>query len=251
MLTALEGVGRFTLFALRALTALPAAATRPREAGRQLHAVLMGALPLAAVAGLALGVVIWMHLRGVLARFGGAEAVRYLPTALALAVTLEFAPIGAGLIVAGRSGASLGAELGSMKLTEQLDALEMLGVSAVRRIVGPRVLACVVALPLLTVFIDFLAFAGSYAAERLASGAGWVQYEQALLAGLRFRDVLLATLKTLMFGFLIGVSGSYFGVHAEGGTEGVGRAATRGVVVATLCVLLSNVLLVRLIQLAG
>jgi phospholipid/cholesterol/gamma-HCH transport system permease protein len=251
MFTAFERIGRYVAFALRTLAALPSAVLRPGELLRQFYAVLTGALPLAAVAGLALGVVIWMHLRGVLARFGGSEAVQYLPTALSLAVTLEFAPIGAGLIVAGRSGANLGAELGSMKQTEQLDALEMLGVSAVRRLIAPRVLACVLALPLLTIFIDYLAIAGSYAAELTASGAPWMQYREATLRGLRFNDVLLATLKTLVFGYLIGVAGCYFGVNAEGGTEGVGRAATRGVVAATLSVLLSNVLLVRLIQLAG
>jgi phospholipid/cholesterol/gamma-HCH transport system permease protein len=251
MVYVLESVGWYVAFALRALAALPYAPLRPRETLRQFYAVLAGALPLAVVAGLALGIVIWMHLRGVLARFGGSEAVQYLPTALTLAVSLEFAPIGAGLIVAGRSGASLGAELGSMKQTEQIDALEMLGVPAVRRLVGPRVLACVLALPILTVLIDYLAVAGSYAAEAAASGATWTQYREACLRGLRFHDVLLATLKTLVFGFLIGVSGCYFGMTAAGGTEGVGRAATRGVVVATLCVLLSNVLLVRLIQLAG
>jgi phospholipid/cholesterol/gamma-HCH transport system permease protein len=251
MLIVFERIGHFVAFALRTLIALPSALVRPRESLRQFYAVLTGALPLAAVAGLALGVVIWMHLRGVLARFGGSEAVQYLPTALSLAVSLEFAPIGAGLIVAGRSGANLGAELGSMKQTEQLDALEMLGVSAIRRLVAPRVLACVLALPILTIFIDYLAIVGSYAAEVTASGASWTQYSEACLRGLRFNDVLLATVKTLVFGYLIGVSGCYFGVYAEGGTEGVGRSATRGVVGATLCVLVSNVILVRLIQLAG
>src|SRR5206468_1398464 len=123
---------------------------------RQFYAVFVGALPLAVVAGLAIGIVLWMLLRGVLARFGGVEAVQYLPTAVALAVTLEFGPIGAGLMLAGRSGASLGAELGAMRLTEQIDALQVLGFSAMRELIGPRVLACVLALPVLTVFMDYL-----------------------------------------------------------------------------------------------
>jgi phospholipid/cholesterol/gamma-HCH transport system permease protein len=249
MLSSLESVGRYAAFALRALAAAPLALARPGEALRQFYATLTGALPLATVAGLAVGVVLWMHLRGVLYRFVGPEAVQYLPTAIALAVTLEFAPIGAGLIVAGRSGASLGAELGSMRLTEQIDALEVLGLSSMRELVGPRVLACILTLPLLTVFMDYLALAGSFTAEYLSSGVSWLQYRQTALAGLFFVDTLLATLKTLAFGYLIGVAGCYFGMSASGGTEGVGRAATRGVVVATLSVLLANVLLVRLIQL--
>jgi phospholipid/cholesterol/gamma-HCH transport system permease protein len=248
MLAFLQAVGRYAAFAAAAVCALPSAALRPRETLRQFYALLVGALPLACVAGLAIGVVLWMHLRGVLVRFGGVEAVQYLPTAVALAVTLEFAPIGAGLIVAGRSGASLGAELGAMRLSEQVDALEVLGLSPVRALVGPRVLACTLALPILTVFMDYLALAGSFFAETTASGATWLQYQTAVLRGLRLTDVTLATLKTLVFGTLIGVSGCYFGLTASGGTEGVGRAATRGVVFATLGVVLSNVLLVRLIQ---
>jgi phospholipid/cholesterol/gamma-HCH transport system permease protein len=251
MFAPLVATGHYVTFALRALAAAALAPLRPREFLRQFYALLAGALPLAAVAGLAVGVVLWMHLRGVLVRFGGTEAAQYLPTAVALAVTLEFAPIGAGLIVAGRSGASLGAELGSMRLTEQIDALEVLGFSAMRELVGPRVLACVLALPILTVFMDYLALWGSYLAERLTSGATWLQYREACLVGLRLHDVLPATLKTMTFGYLIAVSGCYFGMTAVGGTEGVGRAATSGVVVATLSVVVANVLLVRLIQLAG
>jgi phospholipid/cholesterol/gamma-HCH transport system permease protein len=124
----------------------------------------------------------------------------------------------------------------------------VLGYSAMRELVGPRVLACILALPILTVFMDYLALAGSFAAEYSVSGVSWLQYRQACLTGLRFEDTLLATLKTLVFGYLVGVAGCYFGMAATGGTEGVGRAATRGVVVATLSVLVANVLLVRLIQ---
>jgi phospholipid/cholesterol/gamma-HCH transport system permease protein len=246
-----ESAGRLTVFAIRACFAALSAVKRPRETARQFHRHFLGALPLAAIAGLAIGVVLWLHLRGILVRFGGTEAVQYLPTALALAVTLEFAPVGAGLIIAGRSGASLAAELGSMKLSEQLDAMEMLGQSTWREIVGPRVLACVLALPLLTIFMDYLAILGSFSAETITSGATWLQFCTASLDQLRFHDVLLATLKTTVFGFLIGVAGCYFGMNASGGTEGVGRAATLGVVAATLCVVISNVLLVRLIQVVG
>src|SRR5262245_13455064 len=186
MFKCLETVGRFAAFAGRALGALPWTITRPGESLRQFYATLIGALPLAAVAGVAIGVVLWMHLRGVLFRFAGPDIVQYLPTAIALAVTLEFAPIGAGLIVAGRSGASLGAELGSMRLTEQIDALELLGLAPVRELVGPRVLACILTLPILTVFMDCLALASSFAAEHQSSGISWTQYGTAALNQLHF-----------------------------------------------------------------
>jgi phospholipid/cholesterol/gamma-HCH transport system permease protein len=153
------------------------------------------------------------------------------------------------LIAAGRSGASLGAELGSMRLTEQIDALEVLGQSPLRLLVAPRVLACMLALPLLTAFIIYFALGGSYAAEALGGNMSWMRYRTESLRGLRLEDVLPATLKTTVFGYLIGTTGCYFGMHATGGTEGVGQAATRSVVVSILLVLVSNVLLVRIIQL--
>lgn len=251
MLTALEHLGRAAHFAWRALVAAALAPLRPGEVLRQLYPVLLGALPLVLTAGLALGAVLWMHFHGVLLRIGGPGTLGYLPTAIALAVVLEFAPLGSGLIVAGRTGASLGAELGAMRQTEQIDALEVLGVSPLRRLVGPRVLACALALPLLTVFFSFLAILGGYAAEALGGSMGWLQYSQASLNALRLEDVVPATLKTVAFGYLTGTAGCYFGLAAEGGTEGVGRAATRGVVFSILAVLLANVLLVRLIQLLG
>jgi phospholipid/cholesterol/gamma-HCH transport system permease protein len=241
-------IGRYVHFAVRSLAAAILAIGRPRDLLQQLYQIHVGALPVSLVGGLALGCIIWMHLHGVLIRFGPGN-VQLLPQALALAVVLELAPMGAGLIVAGRSGASLGAELGSMRLTEQIDALEVLGSSPIRTLVGPRVLACMIALPLLTIKIICLAIAGGFLAELLGGNMAWGEYRNACLSGLRIEDVVPAVLKTIVFGYLIGVTGCYCGMSAEGGTEGVGRAATRGVVYSTFLVLISDVMLVRLIQL--
>src|SRR6185436_6511850 len=145
-------------------------------------------LPLALAGGFAVGAVIWMHGRNPLKAVGGPEAVSVLPQALSLVVVLELAPIVAGLIVAGRSGASLGAELGSMRQTEQIDALEMLGLSPLRELVGPRVLACMIALPLLTLFIAYLALGSRYLAEALGGTLSWRQYRNEMLRVLTLRD---------------------------------------------------------------
>jgi len=249
LLGPLEHLGYACWFALRAVLALPWAVRRPRDLARQLHQVLVGALPLAVVAGLAVGIVVWIHLRSSVSEIAGPGAVQLLPRALALAVVLEFAPISAGLIVAGRSGASLGAELGSMRFTEQIDALEVLGVSPLRFLVAPRVLACMIALPVLTTFIDYLAIFSGFLAESMSSDSlSWLQYQRECLRALSLQDAVTSTLRTLAFGFLIGVMGCSAGMQAQGGTEGVGRAATRGVVGSILLVLVSNVLLVRLMQ---
>jgi phospholipid/cholesterol/gamma-HCH transport system permease protein len=244
----LESLGRATHFGLRAVASLPSALLRPGPLLTQLYAVLVGALPLGVAAGLAIGGVISLHLRGTLQTVGGSSAVEYLPQGLALAVVLEFAPIAAGLIVAGRSGASLGAELGSMRLTEQIDALEMLGLSPLRELVAPRLWACMITLPVLTLFVTYLALAAGYAAEALGGTLSWTQYSTKFLSVLTLHDVVPATLKTVVFGFLIGVTGCYCGMAAHGGTEGVGRAATRGVVVSIFLVLISDVVLVKVIR---
>jgi phospholipid/cholesterol/gamma-HCH transport system permease protein len=246
----LENLGRFVHFSLQALGSVPGAFRRPGEFFRQFYHIFLGALPLCIVTGLALGAVIWMHLHEVLSRLGSGY-MALLPQALALAVVLEFAPVSAGLIIAGRTGASLGAELGSMRLTEQIDALEVLGLSPLRVLVGPRVLACMAALPLLTIKIAALAIGGSYAAEFLGGNMSWQEYWNACLSNLRLRDVIPANLKTVIFGFLVGVTGCYFGMTARGGTEGVGRAATRGVVWSIFLVVVADVILVRVIQLLG
>jgi phospholipid/cholesterol/gamma-HCH transport system permease protein len=247
LLTVLAIVGRYAHFALRSLFAAPLALFQPRELAAQLYNILLGALPLGLVAGFAVGAVVWMHLRGVLVQF---EAVQVLPRALALAVVLEFAPICAGLIVAGRSGASLGAELGSMRLTEQIDALEVLGLSPLRMLVGPRVLASMMALPLLTVFIAYLALLSGFLAEAIRNGGmSLEEYRGAVLRVLSLSNAVPATLKTVAFGYLIGATGCYCGLTATGGTEGVGQAATRGVVWSIFLVLVADVALVRVIQL--
>lgn len=239
-------IGRFIWFASQCLVYLPAAVIRPGAVWRQLHGMLLGTLPLAIVAGAALGVVAWMQIRGLLFSFSSESL---LPSALALAVVRGVGPVIAGLIASGRVGAGLGAELGSLKITEQVDALRVLGVSPISRVVAPRVLACVIALPILTLFVDYLAILSGYVAEAAGGSLTWTEYRMEAVRFLRLVEVIPATLKTTVFGFWIAVSGCWWGLEIDGGTEDVGRAATRAVVQATLLVLISDVVMVRVLQL--
>ncbi len=242
----LARVGQWVAFTARALLAAVVAVVRPGDWLRPFYSALVGGLPLACVLGVALGAVVWMHTRSILERsVGNAE---YLPTALAAAVLLELGPVGAGMIVAARTGATLGAELSSMTVNEQVDALQLLGVSPMNRLVGPRVLATVLAVPLLHVVVSGLAIGSGYAAELVGGNMPWVKYQTLVLQELRLNEVLPAGLKTLVFGGLIGATGCFVGLSARGGSEGVGRAATNSVVACTLLVLLADVLLVGLIQ---
>ena len=243
----LAWIGNLTAFAARVVPLAAVAILRPAWWLRPLHGMVVGALPLAVVAGLALGVVIWFHTRDVLARTG-AGAVEYLPTFLSAAVLLELAPVGAGLIVAARTGASLGAELAAMRVGEQVDALELLGVSPVRRLVAPRVLACVVAVPVLYVVIAAVALVSGYAAEMMTGQTTLLKYDAAAIRELYLADVVPAALKTLIFGMVVGLTGCFIGLNAGAGSEGVGHAATDSVVMCALFVLATDVALVGAIK---
>lgn len=242
----LDAVGRWSHFAVRGLLYAVASLLHPSLWLRPLYTVLVGGLPLAAVLGVALGAVVWMHTRGVLDRLAGASEL--LPTVLAAAVLLELAPVGAGLIVAARTGASLGAELASMTIGEQVDALELLGVSPLRHLIAPRILACILAVPLLHALVSALALGSGFVAESVGGSTSLPKYQAAVLAELRLNEVLPAGLKTLVFGGLIGATGCFIGLNARGGSEGVGKSATDSVVVCSLLVLLADVLLVGLIR---
>ena len=244
----LERLGEAARFAWLATLALPSALARPSALLAQMHAVLVGGLPLGATAGMAIGLVSWLHLREAVAHTALPGAVQQLPAYYALAVVLVLAPLAAGLITAGRTGASLGAELGSMALTEQVDALEVLGKPALRELVAPRLAACMLALPLLTVLIAYLALAAGWLAEMAGGTLTSRQYLTACLKQLRLTQTVPHALKTAAYGWLIALAGCWHGLTARGGTEGVGRAATRSVVSSIFLVLVADVVLVRVIQ---
>jgi phospholipid/cholesterol/gamma-HCH transport system permease protein len=240
----LASVGEGSRFAVRVL----ADSVRPpfelRETIRQLYELGCRSVPLIAVSGLAVGVVLSMHTRSSLARFG-AEAL--IPAGLAIALVRETGPLTAGLLLSGRIGAGIGAELGAMKVTEQIDALEALAIDSFKYLVVTRVLACVISLPLLTTVMNFTGMLGGYAAESAITGMAFTTYFRQAFGSIQFSDLIPATIKTMVFGFIIATVSSFLGVNTTRGTEGVGRASTRSVVLSSILLIVANVLLVRLI----
>lgn len=242
----LEAVGRFLGFAIRTLTAIPAALVgRFTEVVWQFEQVAVKSLPIVLGAGASVGLATWFQTHRLLAA-NGAEAA--LPSFLAVAVVVELGPLMAGVLVAARMGAGLAAELGSMSLNEEIDARLVLGADPVSSLVAPRALACTLAVPLLTVLVDASALAGALAAESVAGKLSPQLFWRQSLVFLRLSDVIPATLKTAVFGLLVGVVGCWIGLHSERSAESVGRAATRGVVYAVLAVFAANVVLVPCIQ---
>ena len=244
VLASFETAGALTVFAGRAVVE----AFRPpydvAEILRHLHQFGLRSMPLIVTSGFAIGVVLSMHTRASLERFG-AEAM--IPAGLAIALIRETGPLTAALLVSGRVGAGIGAEIGAMRVTEQIDALEASAVDAFKYLVVTRVIACMVAMPLLTTMMNFSGVVGGYVSEAVLSGMPWQLYFERSFMYIGFSDLIPATVKTIVFGFLIAIVGGYLGFTTSGGTEGVGNASTRSVVMASILIILSNVILVRLI----
>src|SRR5437660_9463244 len=239
-----EWFGELGLFCIRLIRA---ALTPPYEFGellRQCDAIGSKSLPLVALAGAATGVVLSIHARDSLTRFG-AKAV--LPAVIVFSIIKESGPIITGLIVSGRVGAGIGAELGSMKVTEQIDAMEASAVDPYKFLVATRVLACILMLPLLTLAADFCGIFMGWVANTSAQPISLQLFLENGFKNVLFSDFIPPTFKTAVFGFIIGIVACFQGMRTRGGTEGVGRSATSSVVLSSLFVILADVVHVRLI----
>jgi len=168
---------------------------------------------------------------------------------LALSVVRELGPVLTALVVAGRVGAGVTAELGSMAVTEQIDALRALAASPVRKLVVPRVGALVLMLPVLTVLADTIALFGGLVMSVLEIGQTRVYYLNHVFSALSLGDIASGVGKTFFFAFFIGIIACYNGIHARGGADGVGKATTNTVVVSSISVIISDFFLTKLFML--
>ena len=237
-------IGEVATFGARALRDAWRPPFELDELARQVFEIGWRSLPLILASGFAVGVVLSLHTRASLERFG-AEAM--IPAGLAIALVRETGPLTAGLLFSGRVGAGIGAELGAMKVTEQIDALEATAVDSFKFLAVTRILACMIALPLLTTVMDFSGIFGGFVAETAVTGMSFRLYFDRAFSLLEFSDFIPATMKTIVFGFIIGTVASYLGFTTERGTEGVGRTSTRSVVLGSIFIIVINVLLVKMI----
>jgi phospholipid/cholesterol/gamma-HCH transport system permease protein len=240
----LEWFGDLGIFFWRVVRAAVTPPFEFRELFRQLDEVGSKSLPLVALAGAAIGVVLSMETRFSLTRFG---AKSLLPAAIAFSVIHDIGPIITGLVASGRVGAGIGAELASMKVTEQIDAIEASAVNPYRLLAATRILACILMLPLLTLAADFCALMMGWVAMTLVEPISLHQFLDSGLKGTGFNDFLPPTFKTAVFGLIIGLIACFQGMRTKGGAEGVGRAATSSVVLSSLFVILVDVVLVKVI----
>jgi phospholipid/cholesterol/gamma-HCH transport system permease protein len=245
ILAFLEWFGELGVFTARFAKSTITPPYHFRELLVQAHEIGTRSLPLVVLAGAATGVVLSLQTRESLIRFGAKALV---PVVIVMTIIKESGPIITALVVSGRVGAGIGAELGSMRVTEQIDAIEASAVNSFKLLVVTRVVACILMLPLLTIVADFAGILAGWVANALIEHVSLSRFIQDGFRQVTFHELLPSTFRTTVFGFLIGLLGCYQGMRTTGGTEGVGRSATSAVVLSSLFVIVADVVLVRLIQ---
>jgi phospholipid/cholesterol/gamma-HCH transport system permease protein len=244
--TRLAGVHDFASFVASAVGSAFRTPLHIGEIARQCYEVGVKTLPLVTLTGVITGIVFTEQSRPSLASFG---ATSWLPSLVTLGLVRSLAPLVTALICAGKVGSSIGAELGSMKVTEQIEALTVSAVNPIKYLVVTRTFATTFMTPVLMAYFGLVAFIGGFFNVRANEGSTWVAFVRLGFGSLDTLDIGAAVVRALVFGFTIGLVSSYAGIHATKGTQGVGRAANRAVVQSMLAIFLEEVLIVQVISL--
>jgi phospholipid/cholesterol/gamma-HCH transport system permease protein len=199
--------------------------------------------PIVSITGLIIGLVLTMQSQPIMQRFGAADM---LPAMVSISVVRELGPVITALIFAGRVSSGIGAELGSMRVTEQIDAMEVSAINPFKYLVVTRVIATTLILPILTVYVVVIAIFGGYLAVIITDNMNFAYYQSSVVSAVQFGDLIPGIAKTFVFGFIVGIVGAYKGYSTEGGTEGVGRASTTAVVLSSLLILIFDTMLVKI-----
>lgn len=202
-----------------------------REFLKQCYQMGNKSLLLVGVTGFILGLVFTLQSRPTLLEFG---AVSWMPSMISISIVREIGPVIIALICAGRIGSSIGAELGSMRVTEQIDAMEVSGTNPFKFLVVTRILAATLMLPVLILIGDLIALFGSALVEYIKGNVSFLLYFNEVFEAIKFSDLMPATIKSFFFGFAIGVVGCFKGYNSSKGTEGVGKASNSAVVFTSL-----------------
>ena len=209
----------------------------------QMDLIGVGSLPIVILTGFFSGLVITMQMSRALAQYGATGQVGQI---VAITLVRELGPVLTALLVAGRNASGIASELGSMKVTEQIDAMRALGTDPIQKLVTPRMIATCVMLPLLTIIADFIGIFGGYAIAFLSLGLTTSQYWTGAYQAIEYNDIVQGLLKPFVFAFVISLVGCFYGLRTSGGTQGVGRATTVAVVVSMIWVFLLTALLTRI-----
>jgi len=224
-------IGELSYFAGRFFKELFKKPFEFKELLRQCYSIGNRSMLLVGVTGFIIGLVLTLQTRPTLQEFG---AESWMPSMVSIAIIREIGPVIIALIFAGRIASGIGAELGSMRVTEQIDAMEVSGTNPFKYLVVTRIMAATLMLPILVIFGNAIAVYGSYIIENLKGDISFQLYFNKMFDALEFGDIIPATIKTFFFGFAIGLVGCFKGYNCEKGTVGVGIAANSAVVFASM-----------------
>jgi phospholipid/cholesterol/gamma-HCH transport system permease protein len=237
-------VGRFFEILGRTLAWTPRPPYDVRELVRQMLRIGVDSLPLVFLTALFTGMVMALQTFATLRRF---NAEGFVGSLVALSMVRELAPVISSVLIAGRCGSAMGAELGTMRVTEQIDALEVSATDPVHYLIVPRVWATVLTLPVLIVVADLVGIAGGYLISVVYFGANPVTYVDNSFRYMDLGDVTSGLIKAAVFGLITAVVGCQKGFYTRGGAEGVGRATTRAVVLASIAILVTDFFLTKIL----
>ena len=241
--TFVSSVQDYSVMALRSVKNL---ATGPRyfqDTLDQMDDIGVGSLPIVLLSGFFIGAVMVLQTGSQFTRFGQAALTGDI---VAIALVRELGPTLTGILVAGRCASGIASELGSMLVTEQVDAMRAMGTDPSRKLVTPRVLATVLMLPLLTALNDFVGLLGGCVASVFSLRLGAVEFWTRAIKALDFADLMQGFTKPMVYGFILATVGCYKGLTVRGGTQGVGRATTQAVVVASVMIIAADLFLTKL-----
>ncbi len=238
--------GNFTLFIARFFKEIAKPKFQYKEFIRQCYAIGYKTLPLISITGFIMGLVLTIQSRPTLLKFG---AESWLPSMVSLSLIREIAPVITALICAGKIASGIGAELGSMKVTEQIDAMEVSAINPYKYLVVTRILATTLMVPILVIFADIIGIFGGYVGYNIHGNINMMRYFSDVVEHLEFMDIMPAFIKTFFFGFFIGLIGCYKGFNASNGTASVGIAANSAVVTASLSIFIIDMIAVQITDL--
>ncbi len=245
----LQAVQDYTFLSARSVTNLLHPPYYVSDVLDQMDLIGVGSLPIVVLTGFFIGAVMVLQTAAQFERFGQTALTADV---VSLALVRELGPTITGLLVAGRNSSGIASELGSMVVTEQVDAMRAMGTDPSRKLVTPRVVATVLMLPLLTAMADFVGLIGGYVVSHFTLRLGAIAFWTRALDALVFSDLMQGLAKPLVFGFIVSTVGCYQGLTVRGGTQGVGRATTQAVVAASVFILVSNFFLTKImLYLAG
>ena len=204
---------------------------------QQMDVIGVGSLPITSMVGLFSGIVMALQMARALTTYGAENQVGPI---VAITLVREMGPVLTALLVAGRNASGIASELGSMKVTEQIDAMRALGTDPSQKLVTPRLIACAVMVPLLTIIADFIGLIGGFTIAHLQLGQTASEFWTAAWQILEYNDIAQGMLKPLSFAIIIALVGCFYGMRTSGGTQGVGRATTNAVVWSSLWIIVVN-----------